>query len=208
VKLDELFGTGDYFQEHAPYARQSLAPDWLQRFFDAESRATVIKVYETQVITGLLQTEDYARAVIAAGPSTNVEEAVADRIDRQAILYRKNPPRLWVLLEEPVIHRRVHEPAVAKAQLQHLLDAARMPHVVLQVVPARVGMHAGLDGAFQLLTLEDGQEVAYTEAPEGGRLIEDTAKVAALSLRYDLIRAEAMSASDSLSLIERTMEQL
>jgi DNA-binding XRE family transcriptional regulator len=208
VKLDELFATGGYFQEHAPYARQSLAPDWLIRFFEAEARATSIKIFETQVITGLLQTEEYARAVIAAGPAINVEEAVANRMDRQAILARKSPPRLWVILEETVIHRRFDEPGVAKAQLHHLLDAARNPNVVLQIVPNRIGVHAGLDGAFQLLTLDDSHEVAYTEAPDGGQVIEDAAKVTALALRYDLIRAETLSASDSLSLIEEAMERL
>jgi transcriptional regulator with XRE-family HTH domain len=205
-KLDEVFGTGNYFAEHAPYARQSLAPDWLLRFFEAEAQARVIRIYETQVVTGLLQSEDYARAIIGAGALTDVDEAVANRIDRQAILARKDPPRLWVLLEEPVLHRRTPDPAVARAQLQILLEAARRPHIVVQVIPNRVGMHAGLDGSFQLLTLEDGQEIAYTEAPEGGHIIEDATKVAALSLRYDLIRAEALSASDSLSLIERAME--
>jgi DNA-binding XRE family transcriptional regulator len=208
VKLDELFGTGDYFQEHAPYARQSLAPDWLLRFFDAESRARVIKVFQAQVVNGLLQTEDYARAVISAGGMTNVDELVANRMDRQAILARKDPPRLWVVYEESVIHRQIREPGVAKAQLQHLLDAGRSPNIVIQIVPHRVGMHAGLDGSFQVLTLQDGQDVGYTEALGGGQVIEDPVKVDAMSLSFELIRAEALSASDSLSLIERTMEHL
>jgi transcriptional regulator with XRE-family HTH domain len=206
-KLDELLGTGDYFREHAPCARQSLAPDWLIRFFDAEAEATSIKAFETQVITGLLQTEDYARAVITAGAVPDVEELVSNRMDRQVILDRKEPPRLWVILEEPVIHRRV-APDVAKAQLHHLLEAAGRPNVVLQILPNRIGLHAGLDGAFQLLTLADGREVAYTEAPGGGQILEDPAKVAKMAVWYDLIRAESLSASDSLSLIEHAMEQL
>lgn len=208
VKLDELFGTGDYFQEHAPYARQSLAPDWLLRFFDAESRATVIKSYQTQVITGLLQTEDYARVVISARPAPNVEELIANRMDRQAILARKNPPRLWVIFEETVIHRQIGEPGIARTQLQHLAEMARRPNIVLQIVPHRAGIHAGLDGSFQLLTLEDGHEVAYAESPGGGQVIEDPAMVAEMTLTYDLIRAAALSAADSLSLIEQTMERL
>jgi DNA-binding XRE family transcriptional regulator len=208
VRLDELFATGDYFREHAPFARQSLAPDWLIRFFDVEKRATVIKTYQTQVIPGLLQTPEYARTVIGARPAPNIDEAVANRMDRQAILTRKDPPRLWVVLEESVIHRRIDEPGVTKAQLQHLLDAARSHTIVLQILPNRIGIHAGLDGSFQLLTLDDGQNVAYTEAPGGGQIIEDPVKVTEMALWFDLIRAEALSASDSLSLIEQTREQL
>jgi DNA-binding XRE family transcriptional regulator len=208
VKLDELFGTGGYFAEHAPYARQSLSPDWLLRFLDVEVSAAIVKSYQTQVISGLLQTEDYARAVITAGVPARVDELVANRMDRKAILTRKNPPRLWIVLEEPVIHRHITEPGVAKAQLEYLLEAARTPNIVIQIVPDRVGLHAGLDGSFQILTLADGQEIGYTEALGGGQVIEDPARVAAMALSFDLIRAEALSASDSLSLIERTMEQL
>jgi transcriptional regulator with XRE-family HTH domain len=208
VRLDELCGTGDYFQKHAPYARQLLSPEWVIRFVEVESQATIIKVYESQVITGLLQTEDYARLVIAAVPAENVDELVANRLDRQTILDREDPPRLWVVLDEPVIRRQINEPGVLKAQLQRLVDAARSPAIVIQIVPSRVGMHAGLDGSFQLLTLKDGQEVGYAETLGSGHVMQDPAKVAAMSLRYDLIRAEALSASDSVSLIERILEQL
>jgi transcriptional regulator with XRE-family HTH domain len=206
-KLDEVFGTGNYFAEHAPYARQSLAPDWLVRFFDAEAQANVIKSYQTQVITGLLQTEDYARTIISARPTSNLEELIANRMDRQAILARKIPPRLWLILEESVIHRRLRDPGVAKAQLQHLVDMARSPNIVVQIVPRRTGIHAGLDGSYQLLTMEDGQEIAYVESRAGGQIIEDPVKVADMALAFDLLRADALSPTDSLTLIEETTER-
>jgi transcriptional regulator with XRE-family HTH domain len=206
-KLDELLGAGDYFRQHAPCARQALAPDWLLRFFDAEAEATCIRTFETQVVTGLLQTEDYARAVITAGAAPNVDELVSTRMDRQVILDRKEPPRLWTVFEEPVIHRRV-DPVIAKAQFAHLLEMSNRLNVVLQILPNRVGLHAGLDGSFLLLTLADGREVAYTEAPGGGQVIEDPVKVARMTVWYDLIRAESLSASDSVHLIKRAMEQL
>jgi Domain of unknown function (DUF5753) len=132
---------------------------------------------------------------------------IANRMDRQAILARTTPPRLWLVLEESVIHRRLREPGVAKAQLQHLADMARGPNIVVQVVPHRTGIHAGLDGSYQLLTMEDGQEIAYVESRAGGQIIEDPVKVADMALAFDLLRADALSPTDSLTLIEETTER-
>jgi hypothetical protein len=106
------------------------------------------------LIPGLLQTEEYARAVLAAAhpasPETEVERLVSARMDRQAILDQAEPPLLWVILDEGVLIRPVGGPAVMRDQIERLVKAARQPRIVLQVVPCGAGAHAGLAGQFAI----------------------------------------------------------
>jgi transcriptional regulator with XRE-family HTH domain len=207
--LDRLYGTDGIFSELWHLNEGDVVPFWFRDFPGLERQAISIKIFEAQVITGLLQTEDYAREVTRAGqPSAPLEERVAARIARQEILTGDDPPWLWVVLDEPVIHRMLGGKATMKAQFERLLAAAQHPKISIRVIPAAFGGHAGLDGSFTLLETEDGKEVLWVEGTTGGQPIEARDRVREAAVRYDLIRDNALSAEDSVTLIVKTMEQL
>ena len=126
-------------------------PSWFAEWIDSERRATSLRWWEPLLIPGLLQTADYARAILAADPETTEDqlgELVAARLERQAILDKPVPPTLWVLLDEAVLHRLIGSRKIMYDQLLELADASCRSNITVQIVPAEVGAHAGLLGAF------------------------------------------------------------
>lgn len=207
--LDPLFGLDRHFAGMYPLIKREQLPDMLWKFIEAEAEAGDIKVYETQVIPGLLQIESYAREVFKAGfAQRSVDERVATRLDRQRILSGKNPPRLLVVIDEPALRRQVGGSAVMKEQYEHLLAMVERDHIRIQIIPQSTATHAGLTGSFHLLTLPDHTVVSWAEAPGIGWFFDQADKVAELAVQYDLIRTSAMSAEASLDLIRRLLEDL
>ena len=130
--------------------KQRAHPGWFANWPDREARAVSLKNYQLAVVPGLLQTEDYARALLTdkIGRSPDeVDDLVAARMERQAILERERPPELWMVIDEAVLHRPVGGTYVMRDQLAHLAEMARRPNIVLQVIPASVSVHDGLPGA-------------------------------------------------------------
>ena len=146
-----------------------IIPDWLEPYLGLEMAASLIRNFELQFVHGLLQTEDYARAVtaLAFGPRSadEVERRVRLRMQRQDVLRGPDPPRAWFVLDESVLRRPIGGRQVMRAQLKHLLDAASMAHITLQVVPFQQGGHAGAGGAFTILRFAapDLPDVVYLE---------------------------------------------
>jgi transcriptional regulator with XRE-family HTH domain len=181
-------------------ARDRVYPDWFKDWPVREAAARCLRWFELLVIPGLLQTEDYARALMANRLGDNdVDAVVAARLDRQAILYRDQPPDLWVVLDEAALHRAVGGPKVMGEQITHLAEAAARPHICLQIIPATVAVHEGLDGAGFVVADYD---FAYVETAAHGQIVDRGADVAALVRRWDTLRAEALPRTASLSLIE------
>jgi transcriptional regulator with XRE-family HTH domain len=187
---------------------------WLPSGFDTyagmEAAAASVRAYQAQLVHGLLQTEDYARAVLRALRPEDTREAVEKlvqfRMARQAQLIRaENPLRLWVIFEEEVLRRPIGGPAVMQAQLQHLLEAAEEPKITIQVLPTTRGAHAGLDGSFSLFEFpEPGDlDVAYVGGQAGTVFIEKTDEVRRFATRFDHLRAAALDLGDSTDLITR-----
>jgi hypothetical protein len=151
------------------YRYNDLLPNWFQSYLGLEAAAVLIRTYEVQFVPGLLQTEDYARAVIMLGHgSANTEEIerrVALRMDRQRILQRAEPPKLWAVVDEAALRRPIGGPAVMKAQLDALVDITKLSTVQLQVIPFNVGGHAAAGGAFTILRFPDQDllDVVYIE---------------------------------------------
>ena len=148
---------------------------------------------------GLLQTEEYARAILAVNPGVTedqVSERLAARLARQAILARDDPPAAWFLVDEAALRRCVGSPEVMAAQLAHLGGVARLPNVTIQVVPSIA--HAGLLGGFAV-----AERAAYVETAVAGQVFEDADIIAGLLTRFDTLRNEAFRGSESLALIER-----
>jgi transcriptional regulator with XRE-family HTH domain len=146
-----------------------VLPNWFQPYIGLEEAATLIRSYELQFVPGLLQTEDYARAVIQEG-SKGVEQEVIERrvgvrMNRQLILTRPDGPKLWIVVDEAALRRPIGGPKVMRAQLEHLITQSERPNLTLQVMPFRFGGHAAEGGAFSILRFPetDLSDVVYLE---------------------------------------------
>ncbi|GAA4132357.1 helix-turn-helix transcriptional regulator [Actinomadura keratinilytica] len=205
--LDRAWNTGRLFSILLHYARIGHDPNWLQQYKEQEAQACLIKTWQSNLVPGLLQTPDYARAGLRAGGVKDVDAAVEERMARQAILEREDPPTLLVLLAESLLELPCGGPAVMKAQLARILELSERPNIGVRVVPKAAGHHPGLDGPFMLLTLET-TDVAYVEAPGGGRLVSSASQVRSFGLRYDRIGQHALPENSSRELITRIMETM
>lgn len=146
-----------------------VLPGWFQSYVGLEATAAVIRTYEVQFVPGLLQTRDYARAVVLlrhgrAHPD-EIERRVDLRIARQQLLRRPNPPKLWAVVDEAVLRRPIGGREVMRAQLEALIEATALSNVQIQVVPFEVGGHAAAGGAFTILRFPDNDlpDVIYIE---------------------------------------------
>jgi transcriptional regulator with XRE-family HTH domain len=175
------------------------------RLIGLEQDATAITCFSVYYIPGLLQTADYARAVIKAiapkmAPDIH-RQRVEARIRRQQLLEGDDPPRYHLLLDESALHRRVAGPAVMAAQLDKAIDAQRRSKVIIQVIPFDIGAYAGADGYFVLLEFETGADlppVVYIEGLTGNKYLERDADVARYRETIDYLRNLALSPRESM----------
>jgi transcriptional regulator with XRE-family HTH domain len=182
-------------------------PPALREFAAYEADAVALWTFEHVTVPGLLQTEEYARAMLERHPHVTTEqvnERVSARLARQAVLERDEPPVFWVLLDEAVLHREIGGPKVMHAQLAHLADMARRPMITVQVLP-RIGAHVGLLGAFVLAETPE-TNVAYLDHVADGMTTDSPAIVAQVNTRFDVLRTEAHKGSESLTIIEAAVE--
>lgn len=185
-------------------------PSWFRPYVGLEEAASAIRSFEVQLVPGLLQTEEYARAVLSAGrlSSQRVEALLAARLERQRILARDTPPDLWVVLDENVLRRRVAPSKAFAAQLARLIEESEKPSTVIQVLPYAAGGHAGLGGPFSILSMDEGADALYVDGFARGQILADPEVVKAALRAYDLLTAAALSTSASLDLIHTTMKEL
>jgi DNA-binding XRE family transcriptional regulator len=145
-----------------------VLPQWFRAYVDLEQAASMIRTYEGQFIPGLLQTDDYMRAVMVRGPDDapgDIERRVEVRRARQSVLTRRDPPRLWAVVDEAALRRPVGGPETMRAQLERLIEAARLPNVTLQVLRFAAGAHPAMVGAFSILRFADVDlpDIVYLE---------------------------------------------
>ena len=182
---------------------------WFQEWADIEARATVLRWYEPLVVPGLLQTEDYARAILSARPDGNLDdldEQVAARLARQAILDRTGAPQLWCILDEGVLHRAIGGSKVMRSQLYRLAEVAEHPKTTIQVIRSG-GAHAGLLGGFIIADLDSKPPMAYLETAAHGQVTDSALVTAHVALSFDRLRAEAESWAASRDLIRKVAEE-
>ena len=176
-----------------------ILPDWFEAYLGLEAAASVIRTFELQFVHGLLQTEDYARAVTALGsnavPAQEIDRRVALRIKRQSLLTRPEPPRMWSVMDEAVLRRPVGGRAVLRGQLEYLTEVARLPHVSLQIVPFMRGGHAAAGGSFTVLRFGDPDlpDVVYIEQLTSAIYLERRADVDHYLEVVDRLSAEALT---------------
>ncbi|MBT2506451.1 helix-turn-helix transcriptional regulator [Streptomyces sp. ISL-98] len=187
---------------HAPYFADAAA---------LEVEAATISEYAPTLIPGVLQTEEYVRALMAPSAallldSALVETRIRARTDRAALLDDPTRPVLWAVLHETVLQVAVGGPALMGRQLSHLASLVRSERILVQVLPFSANAHAASGSMFALMTFEEAPPVAYSEGQYSGQLLDTPAMVAKYQLSYDLIRAAALSPEASLSLIESVAE--
>jgi transcriptional regulator with XRE-family HTH domain len=213
IDLDTYFKTSvnDFhcmWEELKRAGKHRVLPPGFEAYLELESQATSIRKYEALLVTGLLQTEQYARDVLQSGQKVDALEAlVASRMERQAIMERDDPPRLWLLTDETVIRRGIGGGEVMRDQLQRFLTVAKRPNITIQVVPSETGSYPGLEGSFTILSFDRAPDAAYLEGPGGhGIVVQKPHQVSALAVRFDLVRAAALPERESLTLIAAVME--
>ncbi len=190
----------------------SRLPELWQELIDFERSATAIVNYEPLLIPGLLQTADYAGALIAAAnpalSEDEVETRVAARTTRQALLGRPRPPRLLALVEEGVLRRVVGDPGLMRRQVRHLEDAATRSNVTVQVVPTAAGAHPGLGGPFVILEFDGDPTLVYLENRRGSAILEEDDDIAEATMALRHLQRIALSSDDSLALLAEVAREL
>lgn len=200
-------------------------PKWLDLLLGMESAAATINSYDTMVVPGLFQTPAYAKAVIRGAepelPEAEVRQRVELRMARQDILTRRvDPPQVWCVLDESVLHRQAKDPdltdeqnrAVLPEQLNHLLTLTALPNVHIQVLPFDgPGLHDGINGTFTVLTfgpeLVGDPGVAYTESRIGGTYYENAAEILAYRDTWSRVQLLALKPDESRALLSRRIEE-
>ncbi|MGY0060992.1 helix-turn-helix domain-containing protein [Streptomyces sp. LZ34] len=212
AQLDAAFGTDGIFVKLYALARREVHPDKYRRRMELETRAQAIACYAGQLVPGLLQTEDYARELFRVSnpeaTAEEIEEKVAARMSRQALLRGAPAPHLSVVLDEASVRRPIGEPVVMRAQLARLAELVDTPTSVIQLLPFEHGGHALMGGTLNLLTLDDGTTIAYEESIATGELLEDRERVVRRMRSYDLLRAYALSPTQTAAFIRSVMEAL
>jgi transcriptional regulator with XRE-family HTH domain len=189
--------------------RHRAVPGWFQPWTHFEAQAATLRWYEPLLVPGLLQTEDYARAILAAEPGVEadrLDDQVGARMDRQAALARANAPQLWSVVDEGVLHRCIGGAKVMHDQLEHLAGLAENPQTTIQVIPALAGAHAGLLGGFIIADLDGSPSMVYLETAAEGQIADSPAIVAHATFRFDALRAEALPRAASRDLIMKAAE--
>jgi len=184
-----------------------ILPSWFEAYVGLEEVATQVRAYEVQFVPGLLQSEDYARAVTLLGHDDElpreVERRVRLRMARQAVLERAEPPNVWAVVDEAVLRRPAGSPAVMQGQLKHLLDLAERPNITIQIMPFRAGGHSAAGGAFSILRFAepDLPDVVYLEQLTSSLYLDKPEVVDSYLKVMERVCMEAATPADSIDAI-------
>jgi transcriptional regulator with XRE-family HTH domain len=209
---DEFYGCPGTFERLYDGMIAESYPPWFGPRVLFEDKAACIHEWEMRGIPGLLQTRSYAGAVIRAcrpyDSKDELDRDAAARIERQNILMREDPPKLWVVLGEGVLRQAVGGVRVMREQLDHLLSLAEAQGIVLQVLPFAVSDAPGVDGPAALFEFDDSPPVAYLEGWGSGRVLMDPKEVAAIAMALGMIKGCALSPIHSAQLMTTIRSEL
>lgn len=214
--LLEVYGVTDEESQnqYVQLAKEAGRRGWWTQYADVignyvgfEDEASSIQVFEPQRIPGLLQTEDYARALFEGNPTIipeGVSRRVSVRIERKKLLNSEHPPEFWAIVDEQAIRRPVGGHEVMREQLAHLVSEASTHHVTLQVLPIEAGAHPGMDGSFVMLSFPHptDEPIVYVESATDGLYLEDEAAINGYNVMFNHLRAMALSQVASVRLIK------
>ncbi|MBL7547752.1 helix-turn-helix domain-containing protein [Frankia sp. AgB1.9] len=191
-----------------------VLPNWFQPYIGLEESASLIRTYELQFIPGLLQTEEYARAIITQGnrgvPKEIIETRVNVRMNRQKVLSRENAPRLWVVIDEAALRRPIGGVKTMKAQIEHLIDLMSTPSLTLQVMPFDFGGHAAEGGAFSILRFPepDIPDVVYIEVLGGANYLDKREEVDRYMEAMDRLAVDSTTPARTADVLKKIAGQL
>lgn len=199
-------------------AKDSRQQGWWHSFGDIpysvyiglETDAASLRIYDPQVVPGLLQTRYYAEALITGAlpetPQADIEKRVNVRMRRQQrIQSTENPLRLWAVMDEAALRRKVGSPSLMRDQLEHLVEQSQLPHVTVQIIPFEMGAHPGLNGQYAILEFPDAADssVVYIEGVTSDLYLEKSGDVQAYSVMYEHLRAQALNVEQSRDFISK-----
>ncbi|MFI7336753.1 helix-turn-helix domain-containing protein [Streptomyces sp. NPDC050085] len=192
-----------------------VLPEWFSLYVSLEGAAELIRSYEPHFVPGLLQTEEYARAVFDAGTvgrsqPDEIERHVSLRMARQSLLTREDAPHLWVVMDETVLRRPPGGPAVLRGQLDRLIEAARLPHVTLQIAEFASGPHPGTFGPFTLFRfpVRELPDMVFSEYVTGALYLDSREEVGVHLEVLDHLVAQAAGAERTVEILEKWRTRL
>ncbi|WP_030601232.1 helix-turn-helix domain-containing protein [Streptomyces achromogenes] len=192
--------------------RKARYPKKVRELAELEGRAVEMLLYSNHNIHGLLQTEEYARALLRtwrpAYSPDQLERMVGARMARKSVFDRSPAPELSFVQEEVTLRRPVGDRMVLRRQLEHMLEVAQLPFVELQVMPTSRANHPGTGGRIQVLKFADGTGMGRTDGDFSGRPVSNPRQLRVLDLRYGIIRAQALPPEESLDIIEKALGEL
>jgi transcriptional regulator with XRE-family HTH domain len=190
-----------------------VLPQWFRTYVDLEQAASLIRTYEGQFVPGLLQIEDYVRAMVGGALEESPEEAerrVALRMQRQAFMEQPGSPRLWAVVDEAALWRPVGGPKVMRAQIDRLIEATSMDNVTLQVLPFSAGAHPAMVGAFSILRFADAElpDVVYLEHLTNAAYLDKHEDVAQYLHVMEMICVSATQPRQTAAILTKIAKQL
>jgi transcriptional regulator with XRE-family HTH domain len=203
-------------------AKDSRQQGWWHAFGDIpysvyiglETDAASLRVYEPQVVPGLLQTRSYAEALITGAlpesGTTDIEKRVSVRLRRQErIKDSEHPLRLWVVIDEAALRRLIGDRNLMREQLEHLVELSQLPHVTVQVLPFEMGAHPGINGQYAVLEFPDASDssVVYIEGVTSDLYLEKANDVQKYSVMYEHLRAQALNVDQTRQFIENIAKE-
>ncbi|MFJ3170785.1 helix-turn-helix domain-containing protein [Streptomyces roseus] len=208
-QADELLDAGGVLKEMKEEVERAQFPAFFRDAARLEAQAVELHVYATKAVPGLLQTEEYARAVFAMSrpllPDETVEQRVAARLARQEIFVHVPLPTISFIIEESVLRRPLGGRSAMRGQLEQITLLGQHRNVEIQVMPTDVEEHAGLEGPFTLIETRDGRRIAYVEGYKDSRLHTDRKPVRELEEQYGILRAQALTPRASLIFVEKLL---
>ncbi|RFU82813.1 XRE family transcriptional regulator [Streptomyces triticagri] len=194
------------------HSYRDAVPSWFTAYVSLESGAKTLRTYEPQYVTGLLQTRDYAHAVLRGGLPNGTEEELTRRVEvrlaRQSLLEREDAPTLWVVMEEAVLHKAVGSPQIMREQIEQLLEVSERPHISLDIVPFAAGAHVGACAPFTYFRFEEPElpDIVYSELLSASVYLDQRADVVS-HLEAHSRMALLTSSEDSRALLNRMRKE-
>lgn len=211
-RCDQATGAPGTFERLQELVAREAYPAWFAPVVGFEREAVRLHGWELGAVPGLLQTEEYARALFRASRPQDsadaIDRMVVARLERQEILTGEHPPMVWYVLAEGVLRQLVGGPAVMAGQLDRLIHQAGQQRTVIQVLPFSAGDYAGSDGAIAVFEFAGAATVAYTECYGGGRIVEARDEVAGLMTVVSMLRASALSREASRELMRKIRSEI
>ncbi|MEV5832536.1 helix-turn-helix transcriptional regulator [Nocardia sp. NPDC052112] len=181
-----------------------LLPSWFGTYLGLEQAATKIRTYEAHLVPGLLQTPEYARAVMSLGyEDADMDRRVQVRIRRQEVLRRVDPPIIWAIIDEAALHRPVGGSRVHREQMEHLIELAQLPNVTVQVLPYSAGEHAAAGSSFSILRFAETElpDIVYLEHLTSALYLDRKQDLALYLSVMDRLSVQAESPGESLEIL-------